>query len=93
MEVIEMSLTMKELERAFNEAKVLNFKHIGLKIQYKGFAEPEVHLIPRANFDNRLDFYKASYDANCSSYPEGEVVLLGVDYEDCMDAIEFVVEE
>ena len=85
-------LKFTELEKAFNEAKDLGFKYIGLKVKIEAFPDEEVVVIPRANFDSRLDYYKACFDENCFNYPDGDVQIVGVDYEDCKDALEFIID-
>lgn len=85
-------LKFTELEKAFEEAIALNFKYIGVKIRNTVFSEDEITIIPRVNFEQRLAFYKATMDSNCSSYPEGEVQIVDVDYEDYADALKFFVE-
>ena len=85
-------LTMQELEKAFKEAKEGNFKLIGVKVHTEGYPEDEVVVIPLANFDLKLEYYKKNYDENCNHKFEEGIKLVAIDYEDPVDALEFFIE-
>ena len=88
-----MVLTMKELEKAFADAKTGEFKYIAVQVHIDGFPEDEIIINKTANFDSKLKYYQASYDSNCEHMTGAPVSIVDVDYEDYVDALKFFVED
>lgn len=55
-------LTMTDLEEIFNKAIQFNEKYIGVKIKMVNMDEPEIIINPRDNFEEKLEYYKKSYN-------------------------------
>lgn len=54
----------EQLIRFFENAIENKHKFIGVKIKIQGFVEPEIVINPRENFENKLKYYRKSYDEN-----------------------------
>lgn len=54
---------MQELEQYAN-ARLANDQPIELFIDMPGFEQPELIINPPANIENKLAYYKATYDEN-----------------------------
>jgi hypothetical protein len=58
--------TMKNLENVFEAAEKNQNKYIGVKIEAKGSAKPEIIINPSENFKAKLEYYQKAYDENLS---------------------------
>jgi hypothetical protein len=57
-------LTMEYLENCFNRAKELNQKYVAIIVTMKGFPSDEIIINSSDNFDDKLAYYKNTYDEN-----------------------------
>jgi hypothetical protein len=90
---MQKTLTLKELEKAFQQAKEGKFKFIGVRYSVEGYDESEISITPLKNFDKKLEYYKQKFDENGFHNYEHGVRLIEVDFEDFVDALEMFVED
>ena len=71
---------MDHLEICFKSAKENNVNYIGLLISMREFEKPEVIINPKENFDNKLEYYKKTYnDQLTHKYSKG-IKIIGFTY-------------
>lgn len=83
-----MILTMQFLENCFNSAKKNNMKYVAVKIRIKGYKKDEIIINQVENFDEKLAYYKISYDNELNHRYSTGVSIVGFTYGDTFGSIE-----
>lgn len=83
-----MNLTMKNLESCFEDAKRLGYEYVAVKIDMRGFKKPEIIINKKENFDDKLDYYKNTYDDNLVLKSFNGIRITGFIYADTFEDIE-----
>lgn len=83
-----MNLTMKNLESCFEDAKRLGYNYVAVKIDMRGFSKPEIIINRKENFDDKLDYYKNTYDENLILKSFNGIRIIDFMYADTFDDIE-----
>lgn len=75
---MEQKLTMKDLEKCFNDAKKGGLTFIMVAIEMPGFEEPEIIINHKSNFDKKLEYYKRTYndDLTLKSCPDIKIISI-----------------
>lgn len=71
-------LTMKNLENVFEAAEKNQNKYIGVKIEMKGFSQPEVIINPIENFHEKLAYYQKAYDEELNLKAAKGIKIVGI---------------
>jgi len=88
-----MSLTMKDLEQCFKEAKYTDSLYVGVKIQAPGCPEPEVIINSSENFDFKLKYYQRAYNDDLTLKSFNQIRITDCCFGDSYDQIECTFEE
>jgi hypothetical protein len=84
-------LTMKDLEKCFEEAVVLGEKYVAIKVHMDGFPSDEIIVNDSANFEKKLEYYKSAYDENLNHKFSKGVSIVGFVSADYYEDIEFTL--
>lgn len=71
-------LTMKNLENVFEAAEKNKNKYIGVKIEMKGFPQPEVIINQSDNFKSKLAYYQKAYDEDLNLKAAKGIKIVGM---------------
>jgi len=85
------NLTMKNLERGFEEAQRNGLKYVGVKIQMEGFPKPEIIINPIDNFDAKLEYYKKAYNDDLTLKTFNGIKIVGFTFEDKFNYIQVLL--
>lgn len=81
-----MNLKMKDLELCFQDAIINDWIYVAVKIQMEGFAEPEIIINSRENFETKLAYYKKAYNDDLTLKSFNGIKIIGFtcadEYED-----------
>ena len=81
-------MTMDNLEKCFNTAKVLNQKYVGVEIEMQGLTKPEIIINESENFDSKLAYYKKAYNEDLTFKAFNGVKIAGFTFGDNFKEIE-----
>lgn len=81
-------MTMDNLEKCFNTAKVLNQKYVGVQIAMEGFTKPEIIINESENFDSKLAYYKKAYNEDLTLKAFNGIRIIGFTFGDNFSEIE-----
>ena len=79
--------TMTDLEECFANAKLEKKEYVGIMLQVPN-EETEIIIIPDTNFDNKLAYYKHTYDENLQHKKVAEICIIGFCAADSFHEIE-----
>ena len=82
------SLSMEYLERCFKRAQDFNKRFIAVKIEMEEFPEPEVIINPVVNVENKLAYYKRTYDEKLNHKHAAGIKIIDFTFGDSMKDIE-----
>lgn len=80
------------LKAIFINAKALDARYIGVRIQTEGNSQPEIIINPRENFDAKFDYYMAAYDDDLiliSAKGKRKIQITGIAQGNTFEDIEF----
>ena len=81
-------MTIDNLEKCFNTAKVLNQKYVGVEIEMQGFTKPEIIINESENFDSKLAYYKKAYNEDLTLKAFNGIRIIGFTFGESFDDIE-----
>lgn len=74
-------MNMKNLVNCFIAAEEKGAEFVGVKIEMYGFAEPEVIINPKENFEKKLAYYMNAYNDNLTlKVAPDKVKIVGFTY-------------
>lgn len=68
--------TLEDLEKIFHMAWQFGMNYIAVKIKMPGLNDPELIIVPKANFEAKLDYYKNAYDERLHSKANSEIKII-----------------
>ncbi|MBU3186528.1 hypothetical protein [Clostridium estertheticum] len=83
-----MSLTKRNLEGTFENAVNTNALFVGVKISTRGSIADEVIINPRDNFNDKLNYYRKSYDEDLVLKTYSGIKIIGLTFGNSYDDIE-----
>lgn len=83
-----MNLTIRNLEKCFTTAKNRKQSFVAVKIQMKGFKQPEVIINSYENFDIKLKYYKNAYNDDLTLKTFNDIKIIGFTYADSYSEIQ-----
>lgn len=81
-------LTIKNLKICFDEAIKQNSKFIGVAIETRGNKDIEVIINPRANFENKLEYYLSAYNEDLTLKSYDGIKIVGFTYGDSFNDLQ-----
>lgn len=81
-------ITMKHLEKCFEDAKTQNKKYVGVLISMQGFPNPEIIINTSENFDTKLAYYKKAYNDDLTLKAFNGIKIEDFDYTDSFAKLE-----
>lgn len=81
-------LTMKDLEKCFNEASEQGAKYIGVFVKMEGFPTPEMIINENLNIVKKLEYYKSAYNKKLILKSFNGIRIIGFAYGDALSKIE-----
>jgi len=88
-----MSITKKDLEQCFKDARYTDSLFIGVKISTRGSIAEEIIINPSENFDNKLEYYMKSYNDDLVLKTYDGIQITDCTFADSYDGIECAFEE
>lgn len=82
-------LTLKDLEKCFYDASQAGDEYVGVKIEMQGFPEPEIVINKSSNFDEKLAYYKKTYNEDLTLKSFNRTKIIGFASGDTFDEIEY----
>ncbi|MCR1822412.1 hypothetical protein [Terrisporobacter muris] len=84
-----MGLRIENLKVCFKNAKINNFKYIGIKVWMADFEKCEVIINPIENFDKKLEYYQVAYNDDLTlKSAQDKVKIVGFTYGNSYQDIE-----
>jgi hypothetical protein len=83
-----VNMTLENLEGCFLSAKKRSCMYVGVKIEMKGFAEPEIIINQVGNFDTKLEYYKKAYNDDLTLKTFNGIKIIGFTYANNFEGIE-----
>lgn len=80
------------LKAIFINAKALDTRYIGVRIQTEGSSQPEIIINPRENFDAKFEYYMQAYDDDLvliSAKGKKDIRITGIAQGNTFEDIEF----
>ncbi|PER52646.1 hypothetical protein COI79_31340 [Bacillus thuringiensis] len=75
-----MELTLDGLERCFNVATSENAEYVAVQIAMDGFSSDELIINDRHNIDNKLEYYKKTYNEDLKHRYSPGIRIVGFAY-------------
>ena len=82
------NITMTNLEIAFNSAKAMGMKYIGVLIETPFLNSPELIISDIANFDNKLHYYKTCFNYDLTNKSSSNIKIVGFTFGNHLYEIE-----
>ena len=81
-----------ELETVFINAKAVEARYIGVRIETEGSRQPEIIINPKENFDAKFDYYMSAYDDDLiliSAKGKKDIRITGIAQGNTFEDIEY----
>jgi len=88
-----MSITKKDLEQCFKDARLTDSLFIGVKISTRGSIAEEIIINPSENFDAKLEYYKENYTDDLVLKKYDGIQIVDCTFGSSFDEVECAFEE
>lgn len=87
--MMKFNLEFSQLESVFQEAKEIDANYVAVVVEMEGFNQPEIIINHKDNIEQKLDYYRKTYDNNCIHKHAPGIKIIAVMYGNNLQKFEF----